>query len=168
MVTYLDHAATTPMLPEAIDAMIAELGRVGNPSSLHAVGRRARRVVEESREIIAEAFDARPSEVVFTSGGTEANTLAARGLSGARRAADPRRNRVLASAIEHHAILDTAQWLADHEGAQVDWIPVDSHGRVHPAALAELIGDDVALVTVMWANNEVGTIQPVPELAAIA
>jgi cysteine desulfurase len=168
MVTYLDHAATTPMLPEAIDAMIAELGRVGNPSSLHAVGRRARRVVEESREIIAEAFDARPSEVVFTSGGTEADNLAVKGLFWARRAADPRRNRVLASAIEHHAILDTAQWLADHEGAQVDWIPVDSHGRVHPAALAELIGDDVALVTVMWANNEVGTIQPVPELAAIA
>ena len=166
--TYLDHAATTPMLPEAIDAMTAELGRVGNPSSLHAVGRRARRVVEESREIIAAAFGARPSEVVFTSGGTEADNLAVKGLFWARRAADPRRTRVLAGAIEHHAILDAVQWLADHEGARIDWIPVDSHGRVHPAVLAEMIGDDVALVTVMWANNEVGTVQPVPELAAIA
>jgi cysteine desulfurase len=168
MVTYLDHAATTPMLPEAIDAMTAELGQVGNPSSLHAVGRRARRVVEESREIIADAFGARPSEVVFTSGGTEADNLAVKGLYWARRAADPRRTRVLASAIEHHAILDTVRWLAEHEGAQIDWIPVDAQGRVHPEALAELIGDDVAVVTVMWANNEVGTIQPVAELAAVA
>ncbi|HEU5155629.1 MAG TPA: cysteine desulfurase family protein [Streptosporangiaceae bacterium] len=168
MVTYLDHAATTPMLPEAIDAMTAELGRVGNPSSLHAVGRRARRVVEESREIIADAFGARPSEVVFTGGGTEADNLAVKGLYWARRAADPRRTRVLASAIEHHAILDAVQWLADHEGAQVDWIPVDSQGRVHPETLARMIGDDVAVITVMWANNEVGTVQPVAELAAVA
>src|ERR687888_874943 len=139
MVTYLDHAATTPMLPEAIDAMTAELGRVGNPSSLHAMGRRARRIVEESREIIAGAFGARPSEVVFTGGGTEADNLAVKGLFWERRAADPRRTRVLASAVEHHAILDAVQWLADHEGAQIDLIPVDSQGRVHPRTLAEMI-----------------------------
>jgi cysteine sulfinate desulfinase/cysteine desulfurase-like protein len=168
MVTYLDHAATTPMLPEAIDAMTAELGRVGNPSSLHAVGRRARRIVEESREIIAGAFGARPSEVVFTGGGTEADNLAVKGLFWERRAADPRRTRVLASAVEHHAILDAVQWLADQEGAQIDLIPVDSHGRVHPRTLAEMIDDDVAVITVMWANNEVGTVQPVAELAAVA
>jgi cysteine sulfinate desulfinase/cysteine desulfurase-like protein len=169
MVTYLDHAATTPMLPAAIDAMTAELGRVGNPSSLHAVGRRARRVVEESREIIADAFGARPSEVVFTGGGTEADNLAVNWLSCSRRAADPRRTRVLASAVEHHAILDAVRWLAEHEGARVDWIPVDSEGRVRPETLTEMInGDDVALVTVMWANNEVGTVQPVAELAAVA
>jgi cysteine sulfinate desulfinase/cysteine desulfurase-like protein len=169
MVTYLDHAATTPMLPAAIDAMTAELGRVGNPSSLHAVGRRARRVVEESREIIADAFGARPSEVVFTGGGTEADNLAVKGLYWSRRAADLRRTRVLASAVEHHAILDAVRWLAEHEGARVDWIPVDSEGRVRPETLTEMInGDDVALVTVMWANNEVGTVQPVAELAAVA
>jgi cysteine sulfinate desulfinase/cysteine desulfurase-like protein len=168
MVTYLDHAATTPMLPEAIDAMTAELGRVGNPSSLHAVGRRARRAVEESREIIADAFGARPSEVVFTSGGTEADNLAVKGLFWARRAASAGRTRVLASAIEHHAVLDTVQWLAEHEQARVDLIPVDPRGRVQPDALAELIDDDVAVVTVMWANNEVGTVQPVAELAAVA
>ncbi|TDD37445.1 cysteine desulfurase [Actinomadura sp. KC06] len=166
--TYLDHAATTPMLPEAIEAMTAELREIGNPSSLHAAGRRARRVVEESREIIAEAFDARPSEVVFTSGGTEADNLAVKGLYWARRAADPARTRVLASAVEHHAVLDSVQWLADHEGARVDWIPVNDAGRVRPEALADALGDDVALVSVMWANNEVGTVQPVAELAAAA
>ncbi len=170
MVTYLDHAATTPMLPEAVEAMTAELRELGNPSSLHAVGRRARRVVEESREIIAEAFDARPSEVVFTSGGTEADNLAVKGVFWARRAADPARTRVLASAVEHHAVLDAVHWLADHEGARVDWIPVDAAGRVRPEALREALGsgDDVALASVMWANNEVGTVQPVPELAAVA
>ncbi|MBD2898391.1 IscS-like cysteine desulfurase [Actinomadura sp. RB99] len=168
--TYLDHAATTPMLPEAIEAMTAELRELGNPSSLHAAGRRARRVVEESREIIAEAFDARPSEVVFTSGGTEADNLAVKGLYWARRAADPARVRVLAGAVEHHAVLDAVAWLGDHEGATVEWIPVDGLGRVLPEALGEALGsgDDVALATVMWANNEVGTVQPVPELAAVA
>ncbi|MGI8331117.1 cysteine desulfurase family protein [Actinomadura scrupuli] len=168
MVTYLDHAATTPMLPEAIEAMTAELGRVGNASSLHAPGRRARRVVEESREIIAEAFHARPSEVVFTGSGTEADNLAVKGIFWARRAADPGRTRVLASAIEHHAVMDAVQWLADHEGARIDWIPVDELGRVRPETVRDMIGDDVALITVMWANNEVGTVQPVTELAAVA
>lgn len=170
VVTYLDHAATTPMLPEAIEAMTAELRELGNPSSLHAVGRRARRVVEESREIIAEAFDARPSEVVFTSGGTEADNLAIKGVYWARRAADPARVRVLAGAVEHHAVMDAVQWLADHDGARVDWLPVDEVGRVHPEVLREALGagDDVALATVMWANNEVGTVQPVAELAAAA
>src|ERR1700730_5409670 len=100
MLTYLDHGATTPMLPAAVKAMTAEFTLVGNPSSLHAPGRRARRVVEESREIIAEAFGARPSEVVFTAGATEADNLAVKGFFGARRRADPRRTRVLASAIE--------------------------------------------------------------------
>src|SRR3954453_15228134 len=114
---YLDHAATTPMLPEAIEAMTAELARIGNPSSLHASGRAARRVVEESREIIAEAMGTRPSEVIFTSGGTEADNLALKGVFWTRRSADPARTRVLVSAIEHHAVLDSAQWLADQEGA---------------------------------------------------
>jgi cysteine desulfurase len=168
---YLDHAATTPMLPEAIEAMTAELARVGNPSSLHASGRRARRVVEESREIIAETMDARPSEVVFTSGGTEADNLAVKGVFWARREADPARTRVLVSATEHHAILDSAHWLAGHAGAQVDRLPVDEDGRVRPETLRAAIERDpgsVALVSVMWANNEVGTVQPVGELAEIA
>ncbi|MFD1830251.1 cysteine desulfurase family protein [Streptomyces desertarenae] len=168
---YLDHAATTPMLPEAVQAMTALLGATGNASSLHAAGRRARRTVEEGRETLAAALGARPSEVVFTSGGTEADNLAVKGLYWARRAADPARRRVLASPVEHHAVLDAVHWLADHEGAEVEWLPVDAVGRVHPEALREAIArdpDDVALATVMWANNEIGTVQPVAELAAVA
>jgi cysteine desulfurase len=184
-VVYLDHAATTPMLPEALAAMTEELGQLGNPSSLHNAGRRARRVVEESREQIAEVFGARPSEVIFTSGGTEADNLAVKGLYWARRAPGagqpgagqsgagrsgsvPRR--VLATAIEHHAVLDSVHWLAGHEQAEEHWLPVDEAGVLHPAVLAEAIGGDpdgVALVTVMWANNEVGVVQPVAELAAL-
>ncbi|WP_329589066.1 cysteine desulfurase [Streptomyces sp. NBC_01362] len=168
---YLDHAATTPMLPEAIEAMTAQLAVTGNASSLHAAGRRARRTVEESRETLADALGARPSEVVFTSGGTEADNLAVKGLYWARRDADPRRTRVLASPVEHHAVLDAVDWLAEHEGANVEYLPVDRHGRVHPDVLREAIlrdPDDVALVTVMWANNEIGTVMPVRELVAVA
>ncbi|WP_225655241.1 cysteine desulfurase family protein [Streptomyces pseudogriseolus] len=168
---YLDHAATTPMLPEAVEALTAHLGVTGNASSLHAAGRRARRTVEEARETLAEALGARPSEIVFTSGGTEADNLAVKGLYWARRDADPARTRVLASPVEHHAVLDAVDWLATHEGAAVEYLPVDAHGRVHPDALREAIArdpDDVALATVMWANNEIGTILPVAELAAVA
>ena len=175
-VVYLDHAATTPMLPEALTAMTEELGQLGNPSSLHNAGRRARRVVEESREQIAEVFGARPSEVIFTSGGTEADNLAVKGLYWARRAAGSGRpaiapHRVLATAIEHHAVLDSVHWLAGHEEAEEHWLPVDDTGVLQPAALAEAIGDDpdaVALITVMWANNEIGAVQPIAELAALA
>ncbi|MDN3269141.1 cysteine desulfurase family protein [Streptomyces sp. MA15] len=168
---YLDHAATTPMLPEAVEALTAHLGVTGNASSLHAAGRRARRTVEEARETLAEALGARPSEIVFTSGGTEADNLAVKGLYWARRDADPARTRVLASPVEHHAVLDAVDWLGAHEGAAVEYLPVDAHGRVHPEALREAIArnpDDVALATVMWANNEIGTILPVAELAAVA
>ncbi|NUS15830.1 MAG: cysteine desulfurase [Streptomyces sp.] len=167
---YFDHAATTPMLPEAVEAMTAHLTVTGNASALHAAGRRARRTVEESREALAAALGARPSEVVFTGGGTESDNLAVKGLFWARRAADPRRVRVLASPVEHHAVLDAVHWLADHEGATVEWLPVDAYGRVHPDRLRAALAanpDDVALVTVMWANNEVGTILPVPDLAAV-
>ncbi|MEU4891706.1 cysteine desulfurase family protein [Streptomyces sp. NPDC044780] len=168
---YLDHAATTPMLPEAVQAMTAQLAVTGNASSLHAAGRRARRTVEESRESLAASLGARPSEVVFTAGGTEADNLAVKGLYWSRKDADPARVRVLASPVEHHAVLDAVDWLAEHEGARVEWLPVDSLGRVHPDALREAIArdpSDVALATVMWANNEIGTIQPVRELAATA
>ncbi|MER6475474.1 cysteine desulfurase family protein [Streptomyces filamentosus] len=168
---YLDHAATTPMLPEAIEAMTAHLAVTGNASSLHAAGRRARRTVEEGREALAAALGARPSEVVLTSGGTEADNLAVKGLYWSRRAADPRRTRVLASPVEHHAVLDAVDWLAGHEGAEVEYLPVDAYGRVHPEALREAIARDpesVALATVMWANNEIGTVMPVRALADAA
>lgn len=168
---YLDHAATTPMLPAAVAALTGALGAVGNPSSLHAAGRRARRAVEEARERLAAALGARPSEILFTGGGTESDNLAVKGLYWARRDADPRRTVVLSSAIEHHAVLDAVDWLAQHEGATVELLPVDADGRVAPETLTEALarhGDTVALATVMWANNEVGTVQPVAELAAAA
>lgn len=168
---YLDHAATTPMLPSAIEAMTAVFGTVGNASSLHTSGRSARRRVEESRESIAADLGARPSEVIFTSGGTESDNLAVKGIFAARRDVDPARTRIVASSVEHHAVLDAVEWLVAHEGASVTWLPVDSYGRVSPDVLrAELArhADEVALVTVMWANNEIGTVMPVQELAAVA
>ncbi len=168
---YLDHAATTPVLPEALAAMAEELAHTGNPSSLHNAGRRARRVVEESREQIAQAYGARPSEVVFTAGGTESDNLAVKGLYWARQSGGRPRPRVLAAATEHHAVLDSTQWLGEHEGAKVEWLEVDSLGLLSPDGLRAAIGpdpDDVALISVMWANNEVGTIQPVTGLAEVA
>ncbi|MDT4989581.1 MAG: cysteine desulfurase [Micromonosporaceae bacterium] len=165
---YLDHAATTPMLPEALAAYVATAGELGNASSLHAPGRRARRLVEEARERIAAALGARPSEVIFTSGGTESDNLAVKGVFWARRDADPARTRVIASSIEHHAVIDAVEWLVGHERAAVTWLPVDEVGRVEVDALRAALdryGDQVALVTAMWANNEVGTVQPVAELA---
>jgi cysteine desulfurase len=168
---YLDHAATTPMLAEALDAYVAAAREVGNPSSLHAAGRHARRLVEESRERIAAALGARPSEVVFTSGGTESDNLATKGIFWARRSASLSRTRVVASAVEHHAVVDAVDWLAAHEGAQVSWLPAGATGRIEPAALAEVIdryADELAVISVQWANNEVGTVQPVAELAGLA
>ena len=167
---YLDHAATTPMHPAAIEAMAAVLATVGNASSLHGTGRAARRRMEESRETLAKLLGARPSEVVFTAGGTESDNLAVKGIYWARRDAEPRRRRIVTTAVEHHAVLDSVEWLAEHEGAEVTWLPTASDGSVAPAALREALQDhdDVALVSVMWANNEVGTIMPLAELASVA
>lgn len=167
---YLDHAASTPMYPEAVAAMTAQLTRHGNASSLHATGRAARRVVEESRETIGRALNARPGEVVFTSGGTESDNLAVKGTYWARRAADPRRTRILTTTVEHHAVLDTVEWLAG-KGADVELLPVDRCGRVDLDALRDAVERDpasVALVSVMWANNEVGTVQPIARVVEIA
>lgn len=168
---YLDHAATTPMLPVAIAAMTEQLGIVGNASSLHRTGRAARRAVEESRERVANAIGARPSEVVFTSGGTEADNLAVKGTYWARRDADPARTRLVVSAIEHHAVLDCVEFLVAHEGAKVTWVEPTADGFVEASAVRQAIEQDpgsVALVSVMWANNEVGTIQDVRAIADVA
>ena len=136
---YLDHAATTPMVPAAIEAMTRHLSDVGNPSSLHASGRRARRVVEEARETIALALNCRPGDVVFTSGGTEADNLALKGTFWSRREADPRRTRILSTAVEHHAVLDPLIWLAEEIGAEVELLPVDEQGRLELDALRAAI-----------------------------
>ncbi len=169
--TYLDHAATTPVLPAVVEVLTSAMTRTGNASSLHTSGRAARRRVEESRESIARDLGARPSEVIFTSGGTESDNLAVAGIYLARVRADPARSRILASPTEHHAVLDTIEHLAATAGATIGWLEVDDYGRVHADTLAAAIAEnpqDVALVTVMWANNEVGTVNPIRELAAVA
>jgi cysteine desulfurase len=163
---YLDHAATTPMVPEAVEAMTRELTRVGNASSLHASGRSARRVVEESREAIAAQVGASPAELIFTSGGTESDNLAIKGAfwSGA----EIGRRGIVTSAVEHHAVLDSVAWLGHSASAEVSCVPVDPAGRVDLSALAGAVDDRTALVSVMWANNEVGTLQPVRQIADLA
>ncbi|WP_262849280.1 cysteine desulfurase family protein [Mumia quercus] len=170
-ISYLDHAATTPMVPEAIEAMNATMLQGGNPSSLHGSGRAARRTVEEARELVGRLLGARPSEVVFLSGGTEADNLAVKGLYWSRRTADPARRRVITSVVEHHAVLDPLTWLAKDEGAVVDLAAVDRECRLDLDAFGaqlEHMPSDVALVSCMWANNEVGTVQPVAEVVARA
>ncbi len=169
MTTYLDHAATTPVRPEAADAYARALQVAGNPSSLHAAGRAARRVLEEARESIAADLGADPAEVILTAGGTEADNLAVQGIwrAGARAG----RPGLVTSAVEHHAVLETAHHLAEHEGAQVHELGVDADGVAGTEELAELLdaeGDRTALVSVMWANNEVGTLQPVQQVAVLA
>ncbi|ARC57274.1 IscS-like cysteine desulfurase [Frondihabitans sp. 762G35] len=169
MAVYLDHAATTPMLPEAIDAYTLALREVGNPSSIHSAGQNAKRVLEEARERVAASLGCDPIEVVFTSGGTESVNLAIKGLWWARQRDRPR-PRLLVPGGEHHATVDTVEWLATAEGAVVEWIPLDALGRIRLDALEESLrrSDDVALVTLLWANNEVGTLQPVDEVVALA
>ena len=158
------------MHPEAIEAMTAALATVGNASSLHTAGRAARRRLEEARESLAARLGARPSEVIITAGGTDSDNLAVKGVYWARRDADPRRRRIVTTGVEHHAVLDAVTWLAEHEGAEVTLLPCAADGSVSAAALRETLAahDDVALVSVMWANNEVGTVMPVAEMAAVA
>ena len=157
------------MHPAAIEAMTAVLATVGNASSLHGTGRVARRRMEEAREALALVLGARPSEVIFTAGGTESDNLAVKGIFWARRDAEPRRRRIVTTPVEHHAVLDAVEWLVEHEGAEVSWLPVQPDGSVTSAALRDILqrNDDVALVSVMWANNEVGTLQPIAEIAGL-
>ena len=187
---YLDHAATTPLRPQAIAAMTDELAQLGNPSSLHSAGRRARRVVEESREQLAEVFGARPSDIVFTSGGTEADNhaifgiaeaavLASPGSQGISRDATPAvRNlqaidaplpHIVTTAIEHEAVLNTCQAL-EKRGISVTYLAVDRDGQIDLEALRNSLRQrpETALITVMHANNELGTVQPLEEIGRIA
>lgn len=164
MAIYLDHAATTPMTAEVLAAYTSALAVVGNPSSIHSQGQAARRMLEDARHSIAASLGADAAELTFTSGGTEAINLAIKGLYWARA---PRR-RILSTRAEHHATIDALEWLEQHEGAVVDWIPVDAVGRIDLGALEAALDDDVALVTTLWANNEVGTMQPVERITALA
>ena len=170
--TYLDHAATTSVLPEVVAVVSAAMAELGNASSTHGPGRRARSTVEESREDIADALGVHPSEVVFTSGGTESDNIAVTGTFLARRAADPARTRVVTTGLEHHAVLDSVEHLVADQGALVTWVEPSAEGIVTPEALRAALDEgagpaDVAVVSVMWANNEIGTVQDVPALAEV-
>ena len=165
---YLDNAATTAMLPEALEVMYRESASVGNASSLHGAGRRARRVVEESREKLAAAVGAKPQEIIFTASGTEANNLAVKGLywrAGASKKA------IVSTPIEHHAILDPLEWLEREQSVTLHMAEVDSHGTTKVDSIAQLLSEyqkEISFVTVMHSNNEVGALQPVAEIAAIS
>jgi cysteine desulfurase len=166
MSVYLDHAATTPMADAAIAAMTSSLSKIGNPSSLHTQGRATRKDVEDAREVIAKAVGAMPSEIIFTGSGTEADNAAIKGLfwkSG--------KKVIVISAVEHHAVLDPARWLVEHEGAELIEIPVTKTGLIDLGFLKDLIakrGNEIALISVMHSNNETGVIQPVAEVVKIA
>lgn len=165
---YLDNAATTAMLPEALEVMYRESGSVGNASSLHGAGRRARRVVEESREKLAAAVGAKPQEIIFTASGTEANNLAVKGLywrAGASKRA------IVSTPIEHHAILDPLEWLEREHSVTLHMAEVDSDGTTKVDSIAQSLSEyqkEISFVTVMHSNNEVGALQPVAEIAAIS
>ncbi|MEO9248994.1 cysteine desulfurase family protein [Citricoccus nitrophenolicus] len=173
---YLDHAATTAIRPVALDAFTSSSLTVGNQSSLHQSGRGAKLRVETARDALAAAVGAHPSEVVFTSGGTESDNLALKGLYWARRdatraAGRPECHRIVLTGMEHHAILDTATWLETHEGAQLDFVPVHADGMVDLEAWRQTLSrepETIAVATLMWVNNEIGTVQPVSRAAAIA
>lgn len=166
MSVYLDHAATTPMIDAAIDAMGTSLRKLGNPSSLHTEGRASRKDVEDAREAIAKAIQCLPSEVIFTGSGTEANNAAIKGLFW-----KSDRKVIVVSAIEHHAVLDPARWLVEHEGAEIVEIPVNTDGVIDLGHLESIIkdrGSEIALISVMHSNNETGVIQPIAQVVTLA
>ncbi len=167
MAIYLDHAATTPMLPAAIDAYARQMAQTGNASSLHAQGRAVRKAVEESRELIAKAAGCDASEIIFTASGTEANNLAIKGFFWS----NPSKKTIVVSAIEHHAVIDPVEWLKEHEGAKVIYAPVDNLGVLDLTALEKIVSehrDDIAVIAIMHSNNEVGTIQPIADVVKVA
>ena len=172
MTIYLDHAATSPMPLDVRERYVDALAVVGNPSSIHSSGQGARALLDEARARLAATLGVDPIEVTFTGGGTEAVNLAIKGMFWSRRAAG-HAPRILAPAAEHHATLDAVQWLVDHEGAVVEWLPVDEQGRLRLDALETALAEaatqgGAALLTMLAANNEVGTLQPVAEAAALA
>lgn len=167
---YLDHAATTPVRPAALEAFVEQAQRLGNASALHSAGRSVKLQVADARDRLAATLGAHSSEIIFTSGGTEADNLGIKGLYLAARAADPAKNLILATGIEHAAVTDSLTWLVDHEGAEILWADVDGEGFVNLDSwrnALETHRDRLALATLMWANNEIGTVQPIAQVAEL-
>jgi cysteine desulfurase len=168
---YFDNAATTPMSAVALQAFIEQSRQLGNPSSLHTFGRNARKDLEEARERLAELVGAHSTEIIFTGSGTEANNLALKGIYWQRKSADPRKKVIVISAFEHHAVLDPANWLREFSDAEILTLPVTREGFVELKSLEEILtnrSEEIALISVMHANNEVGTIQPIAQIAQMA
>jgi cysteine desulfurase len=171
MSVFLDHAATTQLRPEALAALTAALTTLGNPSSVHSAGQASRQILEDARDTLALAVDCHRSEVIFNSGGTEADNQAVKGIFWARRRAEPGRNVIISAATEHHALIDPIEWLERHDGAEIHWLPVAQNGTVDLAALREYLTQNherVALITLMWANNETGVITDIPAVCRMA
>ena len=171
MRVYLDHAATTPLRPEAKQVYLDHLELVGNPSAVHGFGQGARRLVEDAREKLAQAVGAHRSEIIFTSGGTEGDNLAIKGLYWARRDQDSARTVIISAATEHHAVIDSVEWLEKAQGAEIVWLPVDRNGVFDLNWLSDYLVENhhrVALITLMWANNESGVVNDIPAFASLA
>jgi cysteine desulfurase len=169
--TYLDHAATTPIRPEVLVAYTDALQAVGNPSAVHKFGQDMRNELEAARESLAKVLNANRSEVIFTSGGTESDNLAIKGLYWQRNAEEANRTVIITAATEHHGVLDPVYWLVDNQGAELAMVPVDSRGVFDLTWLADYLaenGSKVALISLMWANNETGVIADIPAIAALA
>src|SRR3990172_7839369 len=164
---YLDYAATTPVDPRVLDAMLPYFNeKYGNPSSIHCFGQQAEAAVESAREMVAAGLNCRPDEIIFTSCGSESDNLALRGAALAMREKTGA-NLILTSKAEHHAVSKTAEQLETHFGFQVEWLETDETGMVSPEAVEKSIRKDTSLVSVMFANNEIGTINPVTEIAKV-
>jgi cysteine desulfurase len=171
MPVYLDHAATSPIRPSVLAHYSKALEQVGNPASVHSFGQSSRQMLEEAREIIAESIGCDRNEVIFTSGGTESDNLAVKGLYWQRNSKDPNRKLIVTSSAEHAAVLDAVNWLVSAQGAEAHFVPMDQDGVLDLSDLSKVISErahEIALVTLMWANNEIGVIHPIEQIAAVA
>jgi len=170
MKVFLDHASTTPLRQVAKEAMMSGLETAANPSSVHSMGQYTRNLLEDARDSIAKSLDCNRSEVIFNSGGTESDNQAIKGLYWERNKT-ANRKLIISARTEHHAVLDTIEWLEKHEDAEPVWIDVDKLGRIDFNQLREVIGtrhEEIALISLMWANNETGVITDIPSVCAIA
>ena len=171
MTIYLDHAATTAIYPLVVERMAEDLLKLGNPSSIHTPGQSARAMLEGAREDLARILGCDRQEVIFTSGGTEADNLAVKGLYWAAVEADPNKNIIVSAYTEHHAVIDPIEWLEKHQGANVHWLNVNEQGQIDEHELEELInakGDQIALISLMWANNETGVLTDIRKVVELA
>lgn len=171
MAIYLDYAATTPIRDEVLDSYVHYLKELGNPSSVHTSGQAVRKALEEARESLATSLSCHRTEIIFTSGGTESNNTAIKGLYWQRIEEDPKRNVIITAGTEHHAVIDPIEWLEKHDGAEVIWLPIDSQGQIDFAHLEKLLEENsarIALIALMWANNETGVITDIKAITNLA